>query len=186
MSKCKELLKLIDFRTLDKEIVAPCLLLENSYNMRIKQPQSYEEFSDECTSYYKHLYGNFSNLSNVDRMNNTMAESFARQMVQQAFNNQGGERAAFEKAKLQSFALVKHEMTKVFIKDMRQQQIGAALSRFGKYDLNEKAEILKEYLTIIGSPKLSNAEFWEKVANFERVFQIHAQMEEQKFYSNLF
>lgn len=186
MSKCIELLQLIDFRTLDREIVAPCLILENSYSMKCKYPQTYDEFSNECTAYYKHLYGNFSNLSNIDRMNNTLAESYARQMVQQAFNNQGGERTAFEKAKIQSFALVKHEMTKVFIKDVRQQQIGAALSRFGKYDLKEKAEIVKEYLTLIGSPKISKAEFWEKVSNFERVFQSHIQLEEQKFYNNLF
>lgn len=185
MSKCYELLDLIDFRTLDKEIVAPCMILSNSYQIVNDYPQNYDEFCDECTNFYKHLYGNFSNLSNIANMNESMADGYARDLVEKAFNGQGGSRTAFEKAKLQSFGIVKNEMTKAFIKEVRQNQISVALSRFGKYSNEEKAEIVKDYLKLINSPELSVAEFWEKVHNFEAVFHFYIQEIEQRFYNNL-
>lgn len=183
MSICKEILKAIDFRTLNEKIVIPCRMAERSFQINNDHINSMKEFQSECSRYWEHLYRTYNNQVPQDFADPNHCLSQANMLINQAMGNRGGVRLAYEKSKSEGFSYAISEMTNVFIQMQKNNAIDMILSTYiDPYDYDQKRQLIIEYQEIINKPLTDEGEIADKINHYKKVFQSHAANEEQLFY----
>lgn len=178
MSKCLEILKKIDFRIINKKIVAPCKLAENSYQITYVVPRSYREFQLECANFWNHLNKNFIGYTNVT-VPFEQAVSYALAYIDNMVGNQGGTKYAYEECIIQTFAFARNIITEGYIGEARNRYVGAILNTVvDSYDYEEIRKIILEYIKRFNVEIENRGQIAFMIANYAKIFQSHARHHE--------
>lgn len=179
MSKCLQILRLIDFRTINRKIVAPCKLAENSYSITHVYPRTYKEFQSECANYWNHLNRNFIGYNSSVRVPFEQSVSYAINYIDNMVGERGGTRYAFEECQIQTFAFARNLITDAYIGEARNRYVSAILNTIvDPYDYEEIRIIILEYIRRFKVEVENRGQIAYMIANYTKIFQSHARHHE--------
>lgn len=179
MSKCLKILKMIDFRTINKKIIAPCKLAENSYRIRYIYPATYREFQLECANYWNHLNRNFIGYSSRTKFPFEHAVSYALNYIDSMVGDRGGTKYAYEECRIQTFAFARNIITEGYMGEMKNRYIQSVLNTVvDPYDYEEIRKIILEYIRRFPVEVEHRGQLAFMIANYTKVFQSHARHHE--------
>jgi hypothetical protein len=173
MGKLHEILKAIDPQTITKKIVLPCKIAEQTYRAKHLVPVSYEDFLEECGNYWRHLNIEYLRL-NRDPFTDEYAGGIALNYIDKAFHKYGGLLWAYEKARTESFGIVKHGITEEFIGEAANNYTGLMLtSMINPFDYEELESLMNEYVRAFDIKLQSRSEFQRMIQNYEMILRSH-------------
>lgn len=178
MSKCLKILKLIDFRLINKKIVSPCRRAENSYRITYTCPATYREFQLECANYWNYLNRNFLGYTNV-MVPFEHSVSYALNYIDSMVGNQGGTKYAYEECRIQTFAFARNIITEGYIGEMRNRYVQSILNTVvDPYEYEEIRKIILEYIRRFNVEVENRGQIAFMIANYTKIFQSHARHHE--------
>lgn len=180
MSKLALVLDKLDQKTINKEIITPCRIAQNSYKAEKPIPRKYHEFSRDCAGYFKHLMLAFLNITTTS-MTFEMAYSEARRLLDQVYHGIGGMRYAFDKAQSQTFGYIKAVMTDAYINNMTNSYIHSVLRKYiDPYNYDDIKDVMSEYVREFKITGLTQGDFQHMIANYEVVFMSHVKRHNER------
>lgn len=186
MSKCKDILQAIDFRTMNERIVVPCHIAEQTYMTKYLYINNIKEYQEECILYWKHLHSAYHNVSDVGYLTDRFVLSEVDKLLGQFFNGQGGVRVAYENTTSTTFAYTKNAMTEAFIKEYKNREIEAVLRTFiDPFNHDEIKAVITEFIQLTRrktDDPVTSEQFYHMVEFYVETFKEFALNEEKLYY----
>jgi hypothetical protein len=176
MSKLTDILDAIDPQTVNRKIILPCKMAEQTYRAKHLVPQSYEEFLEDCAGYWNHLHKCYFQMKDCN-ISQHYAGGLALRYIDEAFRDKGGTRWAYEKAKEgMTFGIAKSGITEAFVSEAVSNYTGYILrSKIDPYKYDEIAALMKEYVQRFCEKPVSQGDFQMMIANYSMILRSHVQ-----------
>lgn len=168
MSKLKQIFRAIDQGVIDRDIVTPCRIAEQSYKEESTIPETFDKFARDCSGYWNHLHCCYYKTQKT--YSNIQGFGMAMRRLDQMLGTKGGLRAAYDKAQKETFGVVKSMITSAFISELIQNYVGAVLKTYiNPYDYDEKYALMKEYIELMGLHDITPGDFQQMVTHYDEV-----------------
>lgn len=179
MSKLKTILEELDRKKIIAEIVLPCRKAQHSYMPKFPVPPTFHLFTQDCADYYNHLmmYALSKSASDIPFEH---ALSYAKRLINQMLEGQGGMKYAFYKAQNETFGTIKAIMTDVQIDQMTRDYMNIILIKhIDPYNYSELKELMIEYVKTF-NVRVREDELPFLVQSYQNVLLSHVKREYEK------